>query len=83
MLALLEGLTFHDVVVDEMLDPSQVTMRYAGSATMATTGKPFRQTYITQVRVDDGRVTHFREYFNPAVFTEASSAAGEESRSAT
>jgi len=42
-LALLEGLSFHDVVVDEMLDPSEVTLRYTGTATMATTGKPYRR----------------------------------------
>jgi len=70
-LALLEGLSFHDVVVDEMLDASEVTLRYTGTATMATTGKPYRQTYITQIRVEDGRVMRYREYFDRAVIMEA------------
>ena len=71
VLAPMEGLTFHDVVVDDMSSPNEVTLRYRGSATMSTTGRPYRQTYISQIHVDEGKVTLFREYYNPAVLSEA------------
>jgi ketosteroid isomerase-like protein len=67
----MDGLAFHDVVVDEMLDPNRVTLRYSGSATMSTTGKPYNQTYIAQLHVEAGAVTLFREYYNPAALTDA------------
>ena len=71
LLAPLDGLVFHDLVVDEMLDPQEVMLRYEGSATVSTTGKPYRQTYVTQIRIDDGKVQRFREYFDRMVLTEA------------
>ncbi len=64
VLAPIDDLKFSDIVVDQMLDPCEVTLRYIGTATMLTTGKPYRQTYISQLRVESGRVVRFREYFD-------------------
>jgi len=71
VLSPMDGLFFHEVNVDEMLDPNEVTLRYRGSATMSITGKPYRQTYIAQIQVDGGKVSRFREYYNPAALTDA------------
>jgi uncharacterized protein len=71
VIAPLDGLVFHDVVVDEMLDPNEITLRYEGSATISTTGKPYRQTYVTQIQVNGGKVQRFREYFDRLALSEA------------
>lgn len=67
VLALLDGLDFTDLQIDPMLDPDSLVMRYRGTATITTTGKPYRQTYITQIQFNDGKVTLFREYYNTSV----------------
>ena len=71
VLAPMDGLAFYDVEVDEMLNPNEVTLRYRGSATISTTGKPYRQTYIVQIHVDGDKVSRFREYYNTAALAQA------------
>jgi len=70
-LALMNDLAFSDVTVEPLARPGWHLARYRAQATISTTGKDYRQTYITLVGVDDGRVTHFVEHFNTAAFMAA------------
>lgn len=70
-LALMDGLAFSDITVEAMARPGWHLARYRAQATVSTTGKDYRQTYITLVGSHDGRVTHFLEHFNTAAFMAA------------
>jgi ketosteroid isomerase-like protein len=71
VLALLDGLTFTDVEMDRLEGRSEVLLRYRGAATVSTTGKAYRQTYISQLRLQDRKVLLFREYFDRGVLVDA------------
>ena len=67
VLADLENLAFFDIELDPMLDANSVVVRFRGTATAASTGKPYRQTYIVQFTFRGDKVIVYREYFNTAV----------------
>ena len=71
LLAQLQGLRFTDLRFERLADPSAVIAKYNGHATVASTGKSYRQTYITEAHVRDGAVRSYTEYFDTAVFNEA------------
>ncbi|XVQ06402.1 nuclear transport factor 2 family protein [Spirillospora sp. CA-255316] len=70
-LALMNDLTFSDITVEAMARSGWHLARYRGQATVSTTGKQYRQTYITLVGSRDGRMTHFLEHFDTATFMAA------------
>lgn len=70
-LQLMDGLTFSDITVEAMARPGWHLARYRGQATVSTTGKAYRQTYITLVGSDAGRLAHFIEHFDTATFMAA------------
>lgn len=70
-LALMDDLAFSDLTVEAMARPGWHLARYRAQATVSTTGKDYRQTYITVVGSRDGKVTHFQEHFNTAAFMAA------------
>jgi uncharacterized protein len=71
VVTLLEDWTFTDIEADPMHDQNSVVLRYKGTATIATTGKPYRQTYLTQMRFRNGELTLYREYYDTAVLRDA------------
>ncbi|WBB78083.1 nuclear transport factor 2 family protein [Micromonospora sp. WMMD882] len=54
------GLTFH-----ETTDPDLVVAEFVGEGRGVATGRPFHQVYISVVRFSDGRIVHFRDFWNP------------------
>jgi uncharacterized protein len=60
------GLTFHDTV-----DPDLVIAEFVGDGTSVPTGRPVHQTYLSVVRFAGGRITLFRDFWNPLVVIEA------------
>ena len=70
-LAVLDGLTFFDLVFEPMADPNAVIVKHKGHAVVSFTGKPYDQMYINEVHVRDGKVASFVEYYDTAVFNEA------------
>ena len=70
-LALMSDLTFSEITVEAMARPGWHLARYRGQATVSTTGKQYRQTYITLIGSRDGRLTHFLEHFDTATFMAA------------
>lgn len=60
-------LHFHDTA-----DPRLAIAEFGSTGRALTTGKPYEQTCITVVHVDDqGRITRFVDYWNPLVAIEA------------
>ncbi|MHA6631606.1 nuclear transport factor 2 family protein [Pseudonocardia sichuanensis] len=61
-----DSLTVHDAT-----DPELFVLELHGTATVSQTGKIYANTYCTHMRIRDGRIVLFREYFNPDVVLEA------------
>mgnify|MGYP002140209445 CR=1 FL=1 len=45
-------------------DPDVALAEVHGSATIATTGKRYEQDYVMVVRTRNGKIVHYREYWN-------------------
>jgi ketosteroid isomerase-like protein len=71
LLAVLDGLTYFDLVFEPMADPHAVIVTHKGHATISFNGKSYDQTYINEVRVRNGKVTLYVEYFDTAVLNAA------------
>lgn len=61
-----DGIVFHDTV-----DPQTVFVEYKGVVDIVPTGRTYRQTYGGLFHVEDGKITLFREYFDPREFVRA------------
>jgi ketosteroid isomerase-like protein len=60
-----EGLTFSHIRTYPTTDPNVGVVEAHGSATITTTGRRYEQDYIMVVKGRDGRIVHYREYWNP------------------
>ena len=54
-----------DVVVHEMDDPQVVMIEFAGHGEGLITGGPYNQRYISVIRVRDGHIVYYKDYWNP------------------
>jgi ketosteroid isomerase-like protein len=57
------GIVFHPT-----LDPQTVFVEYKGVVDVLPTGRTYRQTYGGLFHVERGKITLFREYYDPAPF---------------
>ena len=48
-----------------------IVAEYTCDAVMTGTGKPYRQTYISVINIRDGKITRFKDYWNPMIVLEA------------
>jgi ketosteroid isomerase-like protein len=62
----IDSLTVHDTT-----DPELFVLELHGTATVSQTGKIYANTYCTHMRIRDGKIVLFREYFNPEVVLDA------------
>lgn len=67
---LFERLPFHDVVVHGRLPSGLVVAEYRSDG-LTRTGRPYLNSYVGFFEVTDGRITSWREYFDPMVVAEA------------
>jgi ketosteroid isomerase-like protein len=67
----LPGLTFTDLHVEFLDDPEALIAKYKGHAVVTFTGKPYDQTYISEIHTRNGKITSSAEYFDTAVLNEA------------
>jgi uncharacterized protein len=58
------GLVFSDVRRYRTTDPDVALAEAHGSATITTTGKRYEQDYVMVLRTRQGKVVHYREYWN-------------------
>jgi ketosteroid isomerase-like protein len=61
----IELLSVSDVVKHETGDPEVSIVEFASSGRSVATGEPFEQRYISVIRVRDGHIVHYRDYWNP------------------
>lgn len=54
-----------------MQDPRVIFVEYRGEVDIIPTGLTYRQTYGGLFHIDDGKITLFREYFDPREFARA------------
>jgi uncharacterized protein len=60
-----EFLSVSDVVKHETGDPDVCIIEFAGFGRSVATGEPFEQHYVSVVRVRDGHISHYKDYWNP------------------
>lgn len=61
-------LSFHDTRVQPMADPEWVLVEQRGSGEFK--GNPYNQQYAILLRFRDGKLRHYREYFDCKVVTD-------------
>jgi ketosteroid isomerase-like protein len=59
-------LTMHETV-----DPAVVVAEFTATGTIVATGKPYEMSYIAVVTAAHGKITHYRDYWNPMTVLEA------------
>jgi hypothetical protein len=52
-------------------DSERVVAEYTSKGTMATTGKPYANTYVNLLRVRNGKIAETKEFFDPTALTTA------------
>jgi len=62
---LVELLSVSDVAKHETTDPEVFIVEFASSGRAVATGEPFEQRYISVIRVRDGHIVHYKDYWNP------------------
>src|SRR5271167_2059209 len=61
----IEFLSVSDVVKHATGDPEVFILEFAGSGRAVATGEPFEQRYVSVIRLRDGHIVHYRDYWNP------------------
>ncbi|MGY1433861.1 nuclear transport factor 2 family protein [Streptomyces reniochalinae] len=56
---------FPHVHLHETGEPDTVVVEMRGVGRLVSSGAPFDMTYIAVVTAVDGRITHYRDYWNP------------------
>lgn len=56
-------------------DPDVVIIEFEGFGRGVETGEPYDQRYISVIRTHGGRITHYRDYWNPLVVLRATKGA--------
>ncbi|GAB7028831.1 nuclear transport factor 2 family protein [Streptomyces sp. NPDC021749] len=54
-----------DLRIHETAEPRTIVVEMRGVGRLVETGRPFDMTYIAVVTVEDGRITSYRDYWNP------------------
>ena len=62
---LVELLSVSDVAKHKTPDPEVFIVEFASSGRAVATGEPFEQRYISVIRVRDGHIVHYKDYWNP------------------
>ncbi|MFD4460584.1 nuclear transport factor 2 family protein [Nocardia sp. NPDC058480] len=56
---------FPDLRIHQTTDPETIVVEMRGIGRLVQTDAPFDMTYIAVVTVQDGRITSYRDYWNP------------------
>ena len=63
----MEGLSLTNVRRFPMADPNVAWLEMHGSAVIPSTGRHYEQDYVVYARAEDGKLVHYREYWDPQV----------------
>ncbi|WP_017601348.1 nuclear transport factor 2 family protein [Nocardiopsis lucentensis] len=56
---------FPHVEIHQTTDPRTIVVEMRGVGRLVSGDDPFDTTYVAVVRVEDGRITRYRDYWNP------------------
>jgi len=62
---LIEFSSVSDVVKHETSDPEVFILEFAGFGKGLATGEPYEQRYISVIRIRNGQIIHYKDYWNP------------------
>lgn len=68
---MISALNFADYRIRATEAPGEFVAEYTSAATMKATGESYRNTYVTLVSVQDGRIAELVEFFDPISLVEA------------
>jgi ketosteroid isomerase-like protein len=66
---------FPDLTIHETGDAGTIVVEMRGVGRLVKSGEPFDMTYIAVVTVADGRIRHYRDYWNPLALPQDDAAA--------
>ena len=61
----------HDLAVHRDTRTGVVVLEYASEGRVVSTGAPYANRYISVLTITDRRVTHWRDYLDPAAVFDA------------
>lgn len=61
-------LNFHAADVLTLEDPDELVAEYRSDARNIATGAPYRNTYIARIRIKEGFIVRYAEFFDPLIF---------------
>jgi len=68
----MDPMDFADYRIDALEGrPGEFVAEYTSNTRVLTTGRPYRNTYISRFSVRDGRITRLAEFFDPIVLVTA------------
>ena len=68
--AQLQNWVFTDVREYQTLIPNVLFAEFHGEAVFVATGQPYQQDYVVRLETKNGKIIHYREYWNPAPILE-------------
>lgn len=61
------NLRFLDAQISPMLDPEWVVIEFRNESVTADTNQPYNQHFLNLIRVIDGQIIYFKEFYNPII----------------
>jgi uncharacterized protein len=68
--ARLQNWVFTDIREYQTLVPNMLFAEFHGKAVFVATGQPYQQDYVVRLETKNGKIIHYREYWNPAPILE-------------
>jgi uncharacterized protein len=68
--AQLQKWVFTDVREYQTLTPNVLLAEFHGEAVFVATGQPYQQDYVVRLETKNGKIIHYREYWNPVAILE-------------
>lgn len=74
--AQLQNWIFTDVREYQTLLPNVLFAEFHGEAVFVATGQPYQQDYVVRLETKNGKILHYREYWNPVPILEIVGSSG-------
>ena len=74
--AQLQNWVFKDVREYQTLIPNVLFAEFHGEAVFVATGQPYQQDYVVRLETNNGKIIHYREYWNPVAILEIMGSSG-------
>jgi uncharacterized protein len=66
----LQNWVFSDIREYQTPIPTVLLAEFHGEAVFVATGQPYQQDYVARLETHNGKIIHYREYWNPAPILE-------------